>query len=135
VINRFLDDRRVLLPVLLTAMAIAIGSVLIVMLSGDASGSTTAAVSSPSTAAGGAVSIDIADFKFAPVSVTVKAGAKVTWVNHDAAAHTAKAPASGGFDTGTLTKGDKKTLTLGKPGTYAYFCEFHPFMKATVIVR
>lgn len=134
-INDLLDDRRLLLPVLFTAIAIAIGSVLIVMLSGDASSSPTAAESPSSTAAGSAVRIDIADFKFAPVSVTVKAGAKVTWVNHDAAAHTAKSSGSGGFDTGTLTKGDKKTLTLSKPGTYAYFCEFHPFMKATVIVR
>lgn len=134
-INRLLDDRRVLLPLLLTAMAIAIGSVLIVMLSADASGSPTAAGSSSSAAGGASVAIDIANFKYAPVSVTVKAGAKVSWVNHDAAAHTAKATGSGGFDTGTLNKGDKKTLTLSKPGTYAYICEFHPFMKATVTVR
>ncbi len=43
--------------------------------------------------------------------------------------------ATGAFDTGNLTKGDRKTIALKKPGTYAYICAFHPFMKATVIVR
>ena len=79
--------------------------------------------------------IDITDFKFKPETVTVKAGTKVTWVNNDTAPHTATDTATGAFDTGTLKKGDKKTLKLKKPGTYAYVCEFHPFMKATVIVR
>ena len=73
------------------------------------------------------------DFKFKPETVTVKAGTKVTWVNNDAAPHTATA--TGAFDTDTLRKGDKKTLKLKKPGTYAYICAFHPFMKATVIVQ
>jgi len=130
-----LADRRLLLPVLLTAIAIAIGSVLIVTLSGDASGGGSAAASSPAASASGAVTIDIADFKFKPATVTVKAGSKVSWVNHDAAAHTATAGHGDGFDTGTLKQGARRTLTLAKPGTYAYVCEFHPFMKATVVVR
>jgi plastocyanin len=135
-VKALLDDRRLLLPVLLTAIAIAIGSVLIVLLSGDASGSgTVAASSSSSTTGSGAVTIDITNFKYKPASLTVKRGSTVTWVNGDAAPHTATAGGAGGFDTGTLNKGDKKTLTLGKPGTYAYICAFHPFMKATVVVR
>lgn len=129
-----LDDRRVLLPLLLTAVAIAIGSLSIVMLSGDAS--ATASTSSMSTpSAHGGVTIDIANYLFKPARVTVKAGTKVTWVNHDSSPHTATASGPGGFDTGTLTKGHKKTLTLKKRGTYAYICQFHPFMKATVVVR
>jgi plastocyanin len=132
-IKTLLDDRRLLLPVLLTAVAIAVGSVLIVMLSDDASGAGPAP--SPAVAAHGAVTIDIADFMYKPVSVTVKAGSKVRWVNHDQAPHTATAGGAGGFDTDTLKKGDSKTLKLAKPGTYAYICEFHPFMKATVIVK
>ena len=130
------DDRRLLLPVLLTAMAIAIGSVLIVLFGGDASGSSTpAASSSPTIAAGGSTMVDITDFKYRPMTVTVKAGARVSWTNHDAAPHTATAAGTGDFDTGTLKQGDTKTVTLRKPGTYAYTCAFHPFMKATVVVR
>jgi plastocyanin len=134
--QQLLDDRRVLVPVLLTAIAIAIGAVAIVLLSDDATGGASASSASsaqPQSAATGAVTVDIADFKFKPVDVTVKAGAKVTWVNRDSAEHTATA--AGGFDTGAIVKGAKKTETFAKPGTYAYICAFHPFMKGTVVVR
>jgi len=131
-----LDDRRLLLPLLMTALAIAVGSVLIVMLSDDASSASSASSSSASApAAKGAVTVDIADFKFAPIDVTVKAGTKVSWVNRDTAPHTATLDGAGGFDTGTLNKGDKKAVWFEKPGTYAYICAFHPFMKATVVVE
>ncbi len=136
--QKLLDDRRVLFPVLLAAVAIALGSVLIVVLGGDSSGgaSTTPASAGPAasqpSAPKGAATVDIADFMFEPAVVTVTAGSKVTWVNRDSAPHTATA--GDVFDTGTLKKGAKKTLTFDTPGTYAYICDFHPFMKATVIV-
>jgi|GEM_PF-544516 len=134
-VTNLLHDRRLLLPVLLTAVVIAVGSVLIVALAGGASAGAGASTSAaPTAAVGGAVKIDIVDFKYKPATLTVNAGAKVTWVNSDSAPHTATV-SGGGFDTGTLRKGDMKTLTLDKPGTYAYICEFHPFMKATVVVR
>ena len=38
-------------------------------------------------------------------------------------------------EAGTLERGDSKAVTVDKPGTYTYFCKFHPFMKATVEVR
>ena len=130
-----LTDRRVLLPVVLTAVAIAVGSLLIIVLSDDASGGSPDAASTSRSTARGAVRIDITDFKYKPEAVTVKAGTKVTWINSDRSPHTATDTATGAFDTGTLKKGEKKTLKLNKPGTYAYICEFHPFMKATVIVQ
>jgi plastocyanin len=133
--QKLLKDPRVLLPVVLTAVVIAVGSLLIVLLSADASGAAGGAGSVSRVGARGALRIDITDFKFKPETVTVKAGAKVTWVNNDTAPHTATDAAHGAFDTGTLRKGDQKTLTLKKAGTYAYLCEFHPFMKATVIVQ
>lgn len=52
---------------------------------------------------------------------------------HDSASHTATAGSD--FDTGTLKKGDTKTVTLDKPGSYSYICQFHAFMKGTVIVK
>jgi len=133
--QKLLDDRRLLVPVLLTAVAIAVGSLLIVLLSDDASGGTPDAPSASQSVARGAVTIDIADFTFKPETVTVKAGTKVTWINNDSAPHTATDTAGGAFDTGTLREGDKKTLRLKEPGTYAYICSIHPFMKATVIVQ
>jgi plastocyanin len=105
---------------------------------GDDSGSTTSS-GSASTAAAPATAestdmIDIADFKYMPEAVTVTAGTKVTWTNSDDAAHTATAD-DGSFDTGDLDQGDSKAITLDEPGTYSYFCRFHPFMKATVEVQ
>ncbi len=131
--QELVNDRRVLLPVLLTAVVIAIGALLIVLLADDASSGASASSTSSQPSSGAVTKIDIADFKFKPATVTVKAGAKVSWVNQDSAEHTATM--AGGFDTGNLQKGDEKTLTFAKAGTYAYVCSFHPFMKGTVIVR
>lgn len=130
-----LEDRRLLLPVLLTAVAIAVAAGLIIVLADNSSGSGSAAAPSSSSASGGAgtTKVDITDYKFKPASITVKAGAKVSWVNHDSAPHTATAGQD--FDTGTLKKGDTKAVTLDKPGSYSYECQFHAFMKGTVVVK
>ncbi len=129
-----LSDRRVLLPILITAIAIAVGSALIVVLSDDASGgASTGPATVSQTASGDAVTIEIADFVYKPESLTVNAGTKTSWVNRDAAPHTATA--GDAFDTGNLRKGERRTLTLEKAGTYAYICEIHAFMKAIVIVK
>jgi len=136
--RKLLDDRRLLLPVLLTAVVIAVGSTLIIVLTKDASGGAapsagTAAQSAGGAPGGGAVKVDITNFKYVPPTVTVKTGSRVTWVNNDAAPHTATA--ADAFDTGTLDKGDSKPVTLSKPGSYPYVCEFHAFMKGTVVVK
>lgn len=95
---------------------------------------TTAAASSAGGAAESTDKIDISDFKFDPETVTVKAGTEVTWTNSDDAAHTATADDSS-FDTGDMDKGDSASVTFDKPGTFTYYCRFHPFMKATVEVQ
>ena len=86
---------------------------------------------------GGGESTDlvaIADFAFDPETVTVDAGTKLTWTNDDEAPHTATAD-DGSFDTGTLKLDDTGAVALDQPGTYTYYCRFHPFMKGTVEVR
>ena len=98
---------------------------------GDDSGSATSS-GSASTAA--ADLIEISDFEYAPDAVTVPAGTTVTWRNYDKAPHTATAD-NGLFDTGDLDRGDSKGISFDEPGTYSYFCRFHPFMKATVEVE
>jgi plastocyanin len=83
--------------------------------------------------------VQIADFAYAPAAITVRAGATITFTNDDSAPHTATSgtspTADGVFDTGTLKKGKSKTVKVTKPGTFAYYCAIHPFMKATVTVR
>jgi plastocyanin len=96
--------------------------------------STAAAHSTSSAAAAGPVNVSISMYAFHPATLTVAPGTKVTFTNHDQTAHTATTTGSG-FDTGTVPPGKSATVTLSKPGTYAYVCQFHPFMHGTIIVR
>lgn len=52
----------------------------------------------------------------------------------DQTAHTATSTAKA-FDTGTVGPGASRTVTVRKPGTYAYFCQFHAFMHGTIVVK
>jgi plastocyanin len=68
----------------------------------------------------------------------VPAGTKITWSNGDDSPHTATAADDaqrGAFDTQVIKKGKSATITFGKPGTYAYICDLHPFMKGSIVVR
>lgn len=77
--------------------------------------------------------IDIANFAFSEKVITVKRGDSITWTNKDGAPHTAT-EVGRSWDTGRLAKGESKTRRFDKTGTFEYFCEVHPSMKATVIV-
>jgi plastocyanin len=83
------------------------------------------------TAAAGSVTIK--DFSFSPKSVTVNQGDSVTWTNSGPTEHSATA-SDGSFDTGVFKKGQRRSHTFDKPGTFSYICTPHPFMKGTVTV-
>ncbi len=75
---------------------------------------------------------------FTPATLTVKAGASVTWVNKDPVTHTVTSTSvpSGakGFDSGDLPYGYPFTVTFTTPGTYQYYCSIHPIMTGTIVV-
>jgi plastocyanin len=83
--------------------------------------------------AAGATTVAITDYAFAPGTLTVKAGTRVTWTNHDSTAHTATAN-GGSFDTGTIAPNASRTVDFTRPGTYPYHCAFHAFMTGTITV-
>src|SRR5215217_7350866 len=86
-------------------------------------------------AQGKTMTVNIKNFAFNPPNVTVAPGTTVTWVNNDQTAHTATATdPAGAFDSGTLQPGQSYSFTFDKPGTYAYHCNIHPDMTATVTV-
>ena len=96
---------------------------------------TTAAVSAATArSASKLVHVAIKGFAFRPATITVAAGTKIDFTNGDATAHTATST-SPGFDTGTVAPNASKTVTVTKAGTYSYYCQFHAFMKATIVVR
>ncbi|HUQ97533.1 MAG TPA: cupredoxin family copper-binding protein [Chitinophagaceae bacterium] len=78
--------------------------------------------------------VTIADFKFSPLSLTVKPGTTVTWTNNDSAPHTVTAD-DGSFTSATLNKGNTYAHTFSAAGTVAYHCNFHTTMKASVVVQ
>lgn len=78
--------------------------------------------------------VQIVDFEFEPPDLRVDAGTEVTFTNEDTSPHTATAD-DDSFDTGKVNDGgDSASVKLDEPGSYPYFCEFHPTMRGTVEV-
>jgi plastocyanin len=57
----------------------------------------------------------------------------VTWGNNDSTTHTTTA--DGGKWNATLASGGTTTVKFDTPGTYAYHCSIHSFMKGTIVVQ
>ena len=77
--------------------------------------------------------VHIKDFKYNPPALTVHVGDRVTFVNDDDEAHTVTA-SDKSFDSEGLDTNGTWQHVFTKSGTYHYYCELHPYMKATVIV-
>ena len=88
----------------------------------------------PKAIAAATGSVTIADFSFTPATLTINQGDTVTWVNNGPTAHSATAT-GGSFNTGILQAGQSASHTFAQAGTYSYFCQPHPYMKATVVVQ
>jgi len=100
---------------------------------GLALGGFTGTASAGENPAGLQITID--NFSFAPATLTVPAGTKVTWVNHDDIPHTVVSEDKATFKSPALDTDEKFSFTFVKPGTYTYFCSIHPKMTAKVIVQ
>ena len=73
------------------------------------------------------------NFAFSPSSLSVQAGTRVTFTNHDAPTHTFTA--NGGlFDSGDVASGQSYSFTFTKAGSYAYHCQIHSSMTGTITV-
>jgi plastocyanin len=79
------------------------------------------------------LTVHIKNFMFNPMSVKIHAGDRVTFVNDDDEAHTATSDDKS-FDSEGLDTGGTWQHVFTKPGTIGYFCELHPYMKATITV-
>lgn len=117
------------------ALVVATGAVL---LADDGGSGGAKAQQAPATAKA-VDKVQIEDFLYEPPAITVAVGTEVTFTNEDTAPHTATSgelpKPDGVFDTDIIEKGESKSVKLDKAGTFAYYCELHPFMKGTVIVK
>jgi plastocyanin len=79
-----------------------------------------------------AATITIQSMAFKPISLTVKPGTTVTWINKDQVAHRID---GGTYSSGDLSLDDSYKFTFNNPGTYNYICSIHPFMKGQIVVQ
>lgn len=80
------------------------------------------------------VAISIARFAFVPATLTISAGQSITWTNSDPVDHTATSDDKL-WDSGSLGPDGMFSMTFSQPGTYAYHCTIHPFIRGTVVVQ
>ena len=93
---------------------------------------SSVSVNAQQAAAGPDVKID--NFSFGPATLTVAAGATVTWTNRDDIPHTVVST-EGAFKSKAVDTDEKFSYTFTKPGTYSYFCSIHPKMTGKVVVQ
>jgi plastocyanin len=94
----------------------------------------TLAAASPVAQAQGSNAVDIKNFMFSPMSMTIKAGSTVTWKNLDAEPHTVVDEA-GSFRSNALDQNETYAFKFDKPGVYKVLCGIHPFMKEVITVQ
>jgi len=99
-------------------------------ITGSATGYTPGTASANATGA----LVLISGNAFAPVNVTINAGQSVTWRNNDAIAHTTTSDTAL-WNSGNLASGNTFQHTFPTTGTFAYHCNIHTFMTATVTVQ
>lgn len=104
------------------------------------------------TQASDGVTVDVVNIAFKPAELRVLRGTEVTWVNADTGvAHTVTSGVGGsnavagvsdgepsqpdGTFDGELPEDGSFSYTFNETGTFAYFCEIHPSMRATVVVE
>jgi plastocyanin len=103
-----------------------------------------------SSASDGAT-VDVVNIAFKPAELRILRSTEVTWVNGDAGvAHTVTSGTGGsnavaGVSDGTPSRPDGTfdgdlpadgsfSFTFNEAGTFEYFCEIYPSMRATVVV-
>ena len=75
------------------------------------------------------------NYFFDPASLTIKVGTQVVWTNETDAPHTVTSDTNAFNTPNNLAKNQTFMFIFTKPGTYSYYCNFHPTtMKGTIIV-
>jgi len=79
--------------------------------------------------------VRISGMQYSPAPLKVRTGDQVVWENADGMPHTVTSSDGGPLDSGQLGQGGKFSFTFTEPGTYTYYCVYHPSMTGTVIVE
>ncbi len=118
-------------------LAFLVGAILVLTTACGGSGTVATpggpAATSPPCSGSGGTPVGIAGNAFNPLSVSVAVGGVVTWTNADSATHTVTF--NDGPDCGRLGQGASVSRTFDTAGTFAYHCEIHASMRATVVIE
>jgi plastocyanin len=80
------------------------------------------------------VTATVQDFVFRPARLEIAPGTTVVWTNIGQVQHTVSAE-DGGFDSGLIEPGERRSITFTRTGTFPFHCTPHPFMTGVVVVR
>ena len=100
---------------------------------------TASALASGSAGAGGPATIQIVEtpvsWQYAPQRAVVILGVNstVTWASRSVSYDSVTSRA-GAFDSGPIPPGGSFSHTFTTPGTYEYYCVYHPWMSGEVVV-
>jgi plastocyanin len=72
--------------------------------------------------------------QYTDATLEIEVGTTIEWKNEDPLPHTVTAD-DNSFDSGVINNGQVWRFTFTRPGTYAFHCTLHPFMKGTVVVK
>lgn len=125
---------------------LALIALLVIVVAGVFTFSSGKSTTSPGTASisvPAAADVSITNLGFNPVTVDIKVGQAVTWINDDSAPHTV---ASDPYPTdntladfnskGNLSTNDSYSFVFNKPGTYTYHDDLNPYtLQGTVVVK
>lgn len=78
--------------------------------------------------------VEIRNLRFQPEELTVTEGDTVVWINGAIVPHTVSA-LTDEWHSGELVKDARWTWVAGSTGRHRYYCEYHPTMRGSVVVR
>jgi plastocyanin len=111
---------------------VVLAGLLVLTLSACSSGAASESEAAPAAADNNdGRTVTLQDLAYSPATLTVPAGATVTWVWRDGAiTHDVKGP---GFRSKVQAEGSFRHR-FTQPGTYNYLCTLHPNMTGTIEV-
>lgn len=101
----------------------------------NAASSGAAAPASNATSTTAPTRVNIKLLKFSPEKIEVKAGDTVEWANADLTPHNVTSVGTQEISSGAIDAGASWNRTFTRPGTFPYYCTFHPEMKGIVVVQ
>ncbi len=116
-----------------SVLALAVAATLLLAACG---GGTSAAPTATATPTSGQVKIveNNGKYAFDPATLTIKKGTQVVWTNASDAPHTVTSDTSAFNTPNQITENQTFSFTFTTAGTFAYHCEIHTYMTATITV-